>query len=107
MKFFIKVPKYLEWVFECSKKHSEKKLAQKNTQQIKSTFLSPQIIAQQGDTAFFELSNKPLGAFLHFLSVFFFERLLSVFLSTQKNTSESYSDLSLELYQTKPSLSLT
>ena len=42
----IKVPKYLEWVFECSKKHSEKKLAQKNTQQIKSTFLSPQIIAQ-------------------------------------------------------------
>ena len=42
----IKVPKYLEWVLECSKKHSEKKLAQKNTQQIKSTFLSPQIIAQ-------------------------------------------------------------
>ena len=42
----IKVPKYLEWGFECSKKHSEKKLAQKNTQQIKSTFLSPQIIAQ-------------------------------------------------------------
>ena len=42
----IKVPKYLEWIFECSKKHSEKKLAQKNTQQIKSTFLSPQIIAQ-------------------------------------------------------------
>ena len=42
----IKVPKYLECVFECSKEHSEKKLAQKSAQQIKSTFLSPQIIAQ-------------------------------------------------------------
>ena len=44
--YLIKVLKYLECVFECSKEHSEKKLAQKSAQQIKSTFLSPQIIAQ-------------------------------------------------------------
>ena len=45
-QFPIKVPKYLEWVLSAQKDTQKKKLAQKNTQQIKSTFLSPQIIAQ-------------------------------------------------------------
>jgi hypothetical protein len=45
------------------KNTQEKKLAQKNTQQIKSTFLSPQIIAQKFDLAFLSYQRSRQKSF--------------------------------------------
>ena len=54
----IKVPKYLEWFLIAQKKTKKRRHTQKSAQQSKSSFWSPQIIAQESGTAF-ELSNKP------------------------------------------------